>query len=136
MDFGYTNDAQQISDIRAWRDAAIADGWACAPTYGDHESVGRAWRLSRDGFVAQGITREEVGKWKFEARLSVWGPDGKAIRLRGPLYSFDDVQAGVRTCNNCGATDVETHRYSFAGRCCAACLPAMREKHERRGWNL
>jgi hypothetical protein len=136
MDHGFTNDKNRIAEVRAWRDAAIADGWASAPTYGERESIDRACKMMRDGFVATCITREKAGSWAYEASLSVWGPDGKSIRLRGPNYNFDEILAGLRSCNNCGATDVETHCYSFAGRCCAACLPAMREKSERPGWDM
>lgn len=28
----------------------------------------------------------------------------------------------------------DNHRYGFAGRCCSACLPKMKEKFEQPGW--
>ena len=70
---------------------------------------------------------------KPEGSVSIWGPDSLAIAVPMP-YSWDAIVAGARTCSACGKTDVDTQRFSFAGRCCAACLPEMRRQHERPGW--
>lgn len=116
-----------------WRDAAVADGWSIEPTY-PHESVETAWRLLRDGFQVQGLTRPESDKSMPVATIHIWGPDGLAIKVP-PIYAWGPIAAGVRTCSACGATDVETQRVGFAGRVCGACLPEQRRLVETPGWN-
>jgi hypothetical protein len=133
MDFGYTNDHKQAAEVRAWRDAAIADGWAAKPTY-RNESIESAMTLEREGYVVQVLLRSPAGKWKHQAKLSLWGPDGLAISLRGPVYDWAAIASGQNRCNYCGATDVATERVGFAGRCCSSCIPAVRLKVERPGW--
>lgn len=137
MNHGFTNDEQQYREVCAWRDAAIADGWQHEPLYPNHEPEQRAAKLKHpEGFVAQIISRDNCskgGKWKYEAMVSVWGPDDLCL-APGRIYSLDHLRARLRDCGNCGATDVDTVRYSFAGRCCEKCLPAMRKKHEYPGW--
>lgn len=132
--FGFTNDQAEYDAAVAFREAAKADGWTCVPTYGDSEPVERAARLMRDGWVISILAREKVGKWKYEANVHAWGPDGMSIRTPR-VYDFQVMQAELRTCKACGATDVPTHRYSFAGRCCEQCLPEMRRQHEGPGWD-
>jgi len=135
MDFGFTNDRADLERVIQFRDAAVADGWVMTPTY-DFESVDRASHLHKDGFVISILSRdnsEAERNYKYEAQVSIWGPDGMAIKPP-QTYDWPTIQAGLRTCNKCGATDVNTERYSFAGRCCAACLPEMRRQHERPGW--
>ena len=137
MVFGFTNDDAKFQAVADWFDAAIADGWLAEQTY-KHEPLERAARLRRDGFTAQILRRSEAngrkpGKWKYEAMVSLWGPDRLAINPPFP-YDMTAIIAGLRTCNACGATDVETQRYSFAGRCCAECRPEMARKHEYPGW--
>lgn len=127
----------QIAELernRAWVADAVADGWSIEPTY-SQEPVERAARLRRDGFSVQALMRDNDrphGR-TIETSIHVWGPDGLAVRP-GLKYNFDQLRAGLRTCNSCRATDVPTRRYSFAGRCCEACLPAMRAKHEQGNW--
>jgi hypothetical protein len=119
----------------AWRDAAIADGWAAEPMY-TSEPLERAARLSKLGFVAQIITRVPMPGDRYAthaAHVHVWGPDGLAITPPN-VYSWLAVVNGVRTCSACGATDIDTQRVGFAGRVCAACLPAERARVERPGW--
>lgn len=124
---------RNLVKAEAWRDAAVADGWSIEPTY-DYEPVERAWRLSREGFSVQGITRAARDDTEMTtADIHIWGPDGLAIRPP-PIYDWSAIVAGSRTCNACGATDVETQRYGFAGRCCAACRPEMARIHEQPGW--
>lgn len=135
MDFGFTNDSAKLKAAQDYRDAAAADGWAIRPTYGS-ESMDRASTLTRDRFVMQALTRdnsEKGGKWKHEAQISIWGPDGLAIRPP-ETYDFAEISARTRRCLYCKAEDVETERVGFAGRCCAKCLPAMRAKIETPGW--
>ena len=138
MDFGFTNDQARYDAAIAWRTAAIADGWKAEPIYPatEHsvgESMERACKLTRDGFVAQVYTRSPSGRWKFEAKVNAWGPDRRAI-LVPVVYSWEAIQAGVRTCRYCKAVDVETHLVGFAGRACAACLPEQRRRQECPGW--
>ena len=149
MKLGFTNDDKIYREVVAFRDAAIADGWAHHATY-QCESEERASRLSKDRFTMQILTRSrdnEVldhsrgyhhsihGKWKYEAKVSIWGPDGLGISLIGPIYDMKRIKAGLRRCDACRAEDVDTERYSFAGRCCAKCRPAMAAKYEKPGWD-
>lgn len=139
-----TNDDVEFERVVRWRAAAVADGWSIAPTYPGTEPADRAARLSRDGFTIQILTRDmlawfEAGKqsWKPKVRYSlsitIWGPDGLQI---DPPHEYDGaaIIAGLRHCMNCGADDVETQRFSFAGRCCAACRPEMSRLTEQPGW--
>lgn len=124
-------DQLTLEQVRAWRDAAIADGWDATPTY-ETESIDRATRLRRDGWEAQVLTRDDSPQ-SISATVHLWGPDGLAVRT-GIAYDFDKLKAGLRTCMACKATDVDTQRYSFAGRCCAACRPEMARRTEQPGW--
>lgn len=130
MIFNPTN--EQKIQIREWVATAIADGWESSPTY-EQEDENRARTLTRDGFQVQVISRDEVAPLKSSFDISGWSPDGLVIAIPMP-YSWERVQAAVRRCNLCGAENVETRRYSFAGRCCQACLPKAREKPEYPGW--
>lgn len=135
--FGFTNKAEHLEGVRQWRDAAVADGWAIEPTYGDHESVDRAARLSREGFTCQILTRDNSdkgGKWKAEADINVWGPDGLAVKVPA-FYSWEALTAALSRCSACKATNVKTTRVGFAGRVCEACLPEQRRRVETPGWN-
>lgn len=139
--FGYTNDPVWIERARAWRDAAVADGWSIEPTYPNNEGADRACRLKREGFVAQIITRETTkpeAKYRYEASVSVWAPDDMTI-VPPDVYDWAEVRGAATACNQCGKGNLapeDMHRYGFAGRCCTDCLPAMRAKHERPGWTL
>jgi hypothetical protein len=136
-DFGFTDDESMWLAVQHWRDAALADGWSIAPTYGDHEPVESAARLTRPGgWVVQVLSRDrrETGRGKaFEATIHAWGPDGLAV-TPPPIYDFAAMQSGLRTCLACGATDVATQRVNFAGRVCITCLPEQRRLTERPGW--
>jgi hypothetical protein len=136
MDFGFTNDDAKLHAAEAFRDAAAADGWSIRPTYGS-EGIDRASSLARDGFKMSILTRNNSdrkgGKWKHEAQVSIWGPDGLAI-VPPDTYDFAEISARTRRCGYCKANDVETERVGFAGRCCAKCLPNMRAKIETPGW--
>lgn len=137
MPFGFTNDDAQIAAVRAWVAAAVADGWTIEPTY-PCESVERAARLRRDGWLAQVVMRDmrtetKPGKWKYEAQVHVWGPDGLCVDP-GAVYSWADLVAGLRVCDQCGGRDVDTKRVGFANRVCAVCVPAARKRIERPGW--
>lgn len=116
-------------EAAAWIDAAMSDGWIAEPMY-RHEPINHAARLTRQGFVASVMARPHPA----QPGVILWCPDGLQIKTPPGAYSWEAIVAGTRACNECGATDVDTFRYSFAGRCCAACLPAMRKKHEKPGW--
>lgn len=135
-EFGLTNDEKAIEGVRQYVADATADGWSIEPTYAT-ESIERAAHLRREGFVMSIIARDDRNekgrRFMFSAQVNIWGPDGLAI-TPPRLYDFDEIKARARTCNNCGAKDAETTRYSFAGRCCANCLPEMRATHEKPGW--
>ena len=137
MDFGFTKDPKQMQWAQDWRDAAIADGWSHEPTY-NSEPEDRACQMSRDGFVAQILTRDIIkpaGKWLYEADVHVWAPDRLAIDVpRGEAYDWNVLVDRIRTCPACKRTDVDTVRVFFAGRCCADCASALREKMEQPGW--
>ena len=130
--FGHTNNREYFDQANAFREAAKADGWECSPCFGGESAESYA-KLSKDGFKMHVCARTNVGKWAYQAEVSIWAPDGLAIHPP-TTYNWTLIQAGVRTCNSCGATDVDTQRFSFAGRCCAACLPKMRELHEKGNW--
>jgi hypothetical protein len=121
---------------KKFRDAAIKDGWYHRPTYGKIESEDRAMSLDKQGFYMMVLTREYVGKGyrnNYECSVSIWGPDGLSITMPDE-YDWNTIVRGLRVCHNCGASDVDTQRYSFAGRCCAKCRPEMAKKHEYPGW--
>ena len=133
----FTEDARVAA--AAYRLAAVADGWESEPLYQNEPEEHAAKLRSAAGFVMHVIARspddrpEHVTRRAPEGGVHVWGPDGLAVRV-GRTYSREEIDAGLTTCNNCGARAVRTFRYSFAGRACAACLPEMRRLHERRGW--
>ena len=121
-----------IAKTLAWREAAIADGWESRPTY-EHEDEMTAFRLTRDGFIIQGLARPEGELSVGSGELHCWGPDGLAIEV-GETYDWEAIQRAVCTCGYCGERPVKTERVGFAGRCCAKCLPEMRAKIETTGW--
>jgi hypothetical protein len=121
-----------IAAALAWREAAIADGWESRPTYQQEDEM-TAFRLTRDGFIIQGLARPESELSVGSGELSGWGPDGLHIPV-GEIYDWNALKTAVETCGYCGAHPVKTERVGFAGRCCEACLPAMRERIETPGW--
>lgn len=128
---------EELAVVEVWRDAAAADGWSIEPTY-QTEPVDRAARLKHPkGYTGQILTRNDLtdvrAAPRVEASVYLWGPDGLAVTAPR-RYDFAKIEASAKTCANCKKTDVETVRYSFAGRCCKDCLPEMRAKHEKPGW--
>lgn len=133
----FTSRQSDLDAAHQYRVDAEADGWACEPLYA-REDVTRAARLTRDGFVMHVIARDNSSrgyKEKFETGVNIWGPDGLAVKPPRPYGGMDAVVDAASRCNNCGNTG-GYERYSFAGRCCLACLPEMRKKHEQPGWDL
>ena len=112
-----------INKVKAFRDAAVADGWSIRPTYEGNEPVEFAATLDRDGYTMQIITRPQYAK----ASIYIWGPDGLAIKTPAE-YSWSEIAHGVEKCNYCGAYSVKTERVGFAGRACAKCAPVEKKK--------
>jgi hypothetical protein len=134
---GFTNDPLQLARVRAWVEAAVADGWTRTATY-PHESIERACTLRREGWQALVLMRETAlsslpGKWRYETDIHLWGPDRLAVEP-GDVYDWQRLQRELRHCYACGARDVDTQRVGFADRVCAGCLPGMKAKIETPGW--
>ena len=133
---GWTEEIRQ--QAAQYRADALSDGWTSEPL-SKWESEELWSRLHRDGFTLQIVARSPRPKSEHSMEIKnpqgsvhVWGADGMAIKV-GRVYSWEEIQAGLTMCNECGAHG-PTFRFSFAGRCCATCLPAMRKKHEYPGW--
>ena len=133
MEFGFTNNKEEYDRVIKFRDDAVKDGWSIEPSYGTHESVERASTLKKNGYTMSVISREKIGKWEYEADISIWADDGLSVAYPD-IYNFDAIEKGKRHCNLCDADDVDTQRYSFAGRCCAKCRPEAAKKYEYPGW--
>jgi hypothetical protein len=132
-EFGFTNDRAFYESVIKFREAAIADGWEAKPTYGDSEPLERCASLTKDGFKMHIKSRENEGRrYRYEAQVSIWGPDRLAIKTP-TIYDMKLIEQGLKTCNKCGAIG-DMFQYSFAGRCCENCLPEMRKLHEYPGW--
>lgn len=124
----------------AWRDLAIADGWTATPLYG-HEPVDHAAKITHpSGFYGHVMTRpnkrpENERDWSLgSGEVTIWAPDRLQIRVPLVYPGIEALIAATRECFNCNAKDVDTQRYSFAGRCCAKCRPEMERRHEGPGW--
>lgn len=126
-----TKDINKVLQAIAWREAAVADGWTAEPTY-KHEPYERASRHTKEGFICTILARVNDGGLH-EASVSIWGPD--RLVVKAPIvYDWQTIKDGLRRCGYCHATDVDTERVSFAGRCCAKCRPAVSAKLEQPGW--
>jgi len=134
VDFGFTNNEELYQQAGVFRDAAAADGWEIEPTYGT-ESVDRAASLTKDDFVMRVLSRthEEGSKWKYQAEVYIWGPDGLAINPPNK-YDFEAIKEKVESCGYCNAKGVPTQRVGFAGRSCETCLPEQKKIQEYPGW--
>lgn len=127
--------------VRQFIQDAIADGWASRPLYSDPEF---GIILEKNGMTIHARTEPQgcYGTWPGRgtpnpmtdnASLSAWGSDGLVLQVSAP-YDAEALVAAHQVCGCCGATDVETHRYHFAGRACAACLPDAKAKTEVGNW--
>jgi hypothetical protein len=134
--WGFSNDVADLEAVRQWVATAVADGWQIEPTY-QTEPVESAATLDKGGFRAMALMRDRGEnhdrRYRYEAKVSAWGPDGLAISVPA-TYDFALIEKAVRRCGECGREDVDTQRVGFAGRTCADCLPAARKKHEYSGW--
>jgi hypothetical protein len=128
---GFTNDPLQLARVRAWVEAAVADGWTRTA------STGGLCDLNRGQWSALVITRVLAGflgvSPRYQAIIHLWGPDLLAVDP-GEVYDWARLQRGLRHCYACGAMDVPTQRVGFADRVCAACLPALKARIETPGW--
>lgn len=116
----------------AWREAAEADGWVFGPTY-QNEPLGHAFRGTKEGFTLLGLCRPTTDRECPSPSLHIWGPD--SLQVAPPLeYDWEAIKAGVRVCGYCRATDVDTTRVGFAGRCCLGCEPTIRPRVEQGNW--
>jgi hypothetical protein len=133
------NNIERLRHVQKFRDDAVKDGWSIKPTYFPHESVDSASSLSKDGFSMLILTRtHDLIKYPnvknlYEVEISIWGPDGLAIEVPD-YYDMELIKKNMYKCKHCGKFVVETVQYSFAGRCCKDCLPALKEKFEKPGW--
>jgi len=122
------NQEIKAEELRAWRQAAIADGWYSEPLYKHHLDA-EDYRLTDSaGFTAHILIRSNLND------ISVWGPDGLCIQKIPTTYDRACLEAAIRYCSHCDTWDVDTVRYSFAGRCCKNCRPELAKKHEQPGW--
>jgi hypothetical protein len=129
--------------VEQYRVAMIADGWAHEATYGGPaqrggESEELAMSLSKDGFKCSTLLRGPGYHPRADIvhyDLSFWGPDGLVVTPPAE-YSMDALRAGLRRCGYCGATDVDTERILFAGRCCQKCRKdsKLTAREEFPGW--
>ena len=113
--------------------AMIADGWEYDPelVHRVNAKTPQHWlQLQKEGWNACIFEVNEEGTF---TRSSVWGPDKLQIVIPEE-YSMEAFIAALRTCMYCKATDVDTQRVSFAGRCCEKCLPKKRKELEYPGW--
>lgn len=153
---------QVIRAIEIWRDQAVIDGWVATQTYAN-EPITRSATLKRDGFSCHVIARSgeqrtpQQTKATYKLMLGTGivyclGPDGLQIMVPARYPGFQYFKNALVTCKHCHRgpnracfTDdvgdaskflpVVTRRYSFAERACDECLPKLRHKHERQGWN-
>lgn len=132
MNFGLTNDKEQYDDAVQFRLDAIRDGWECRPTY-ESESVERAAKLIKEGFVCQIISRTDVGRFKYSAEVTIWGPDHLQI-LVPKKYDWGVIVAGLKRCMGCQSDNVNVQQVGFAGRYCDKCAPGRRKIDEFPGW--
>lgn len=119
-------------EVDAWRLAAVEDGWSIEPTY-QNEPIEQAAKLCKDSWAARTISRPSGSSFpgsKESNSINVWGPDRLQVRPGIP-YSMDALVAGLRTCHKCGAQDVDTTQYYFAGRVCLECRKVLKE---HAGW--
>lgn len=135
MDFGFTNSDEQYQLAVDFRNAAVADGWDIKPTYDEHESVESHATLAKEGFIChvKARVKKPGSTWKYEAEVSIWGPDRLAI-IPPKIYNWDEIKANVNQCMVCKTKELVTYQVGFAGRVCEFCLPDARKKYEFPGW--
>ena len=128
MDFGFSDDPARHAAGIAWRDAAIADGWAAHPACPTEPVTSAAVLVHPENYTAHVITRVLAGPgYAYETSVWVWGPDRLALDPPN-RYDMAAIRRAVRTCNYCGKTDCATVRVGFAGRACRTCQPVEEKR--------
>lgn len=139
-----------------WVHDAMHDGWLRTATY-RHESIDTACTLERDGYKCSVIARQSrfEPQWTLGGgEVHVWAPDDLQIPVPLVYPGWRYFLDAVTTCPHChrgpnadywsdriklpslaSLQPVATKRYSFAGRACEACAPALRAATEKPGWN-
>lgn len=131
--WGFTNDPAPYEAMLAYREAALADGWSLQWMEGDEKTASYSKHF-KDGYCMHILSRSQgKHKYKYEAKASLWCPQGIAIRAP-ETYDWQKIVEGTTRCHECGATGVKTVRVAFANRVCEPCLPAAKAKYEYRGW--
>lgn len=109
--------AKYVADLQA-------DGWK-TEARNISMPIEKAFKAEKDGFNILG--GDGIG-------IAAWGSDKLQIPIPNIYPGINALKAELRHCPHCDKHDVDTHRYSFAGRACKECLPALKEKHEFAGW--
>lgn len=117
-----------IQKALAWREDAMADGWQSAPTY-SHEPEATAFRLTKDGWIAQGLARPAADDSVGAGTISCWAPDGMHVPTT-EIYDWWRLERAAKTCEFCHAFPVETKRVAFVNRACLTCEPIESAKLE------
>lgn len=128
-----TNDEAVYEAAKAFRKAAVEDGWSIKPTYSS-ESVDSASTLRRDGFQMSILTRRlDNLKYKYSVSIDIWGPDELVVMVPD-VYGWEPIRRNLNRCNYCKKYVATCTRVSFAGRVCPDCDPKVRPSLERQGW--
>lgn len=131
-EFGLTNNREYFDMANKYREDAISDGWTATATYGDGEPIERHATLEKDGFKMHIMAREGAGRYKYQASVTIWGPD--RLQVRPPdKYDWQYIKDGIRRCCHCLSIG-ETFQAGFAGRYCAKCIPEQKRIQEYPGW--
>jgi hypothetical protein len=112
-----------------FREDAVNDRWTLVPML-ESSTAEQHGKLTRDGYVMHIVAAtypQKDGSINYDSRITIWGPDKLQIRLTSAIYSWDEIQAGLRSCCLCHAEDVDTGQYGFAGRCCKSCETRLRK---------
>lgn len=98
----------RVETILAYKEAAIADGWAIDATDTN--------RLTKSN-CSMYVVAFDDGEFEI-AVANIWGADGLAIARTSDVYSWEDIVAGHYTCGVCNKTGVKTYKIGVAGRVC------------------
>lgn len=124
--------SKEYNDAMVFRKAAMEDGWSTEPG-SPNETAFRYSHHTKDGYTMHIVTRLNDNPENTWSSVSIWGPDDLCIQPPS-VYDWGLIQERLRYCATCGTNDVDTFRYSFAGRACKDCLPELKRIHEFRGW--
>lgn len=91
----------------------------------------KGFYISTDPDIHVWLAREyEEGQYTDSLSVGSFPP------LTGFMEVIDECRRLVNYCPVCGkhVPLSEQEQYSFAGRCCAECLPEMQKQYEQPGW--